>query len=225
MIAVVSQSKSMKRVGGRASRQKRGYDRTREKLTEAARAVFSEIGLAAPVEEITRRADVARGSFYYHFKSKERLIRLLVDEILTELSDRMDQECATREGLESVLDGIIQVHIAFFSSRWEDFVLYYQGRADLTLEESYDGLERPYAKYAKVMERLIDSGIQQSISNERLRRTANAIAGFVSGYYSFASVAASAEDVDKEFASLRKAFVTSLARFAREALPESRVRW
>jgi AcrR family transcriptional regulator len=210
---------------GRQSRQQRRVEKTRDKLTTAARSVFSEKGLSASVDVITERADVARGSFYYHFKSKEKLIRLLVDEILTELIERMNQECSGKKGLDEVLNGIIQAHIDFFSTRWQDFVLYYQGRADLTLEESYDGLEKPFLKYARSIERLIDASIQEPISNERLRRTANAIAGFTSGYYSFANIASTDQDIDKEFESLRKAFVTSLARFAREALPESRVKW
>ena len=198
---------------------------TRDKLIAAARSVFSEKGLGASVDEITERADVARGSFYYHFKSKEKLIHILVDEILEKLTDRMNQECTGKKGLDNVLNGIIQAHIGFFSTRWKDFVLYYQGRADFTLDESFEGLEKPFIRYGKSIEKLIDASIPESISDERLRRTANAIAGFTSGYYSFASIASADQDIDKEFESLRKAFVKSLARFAREALPESQVRW
>ena len=183
------------------SRQQRGYSKTREKLMSAARSVFTEKGLGASVDEISQRADVARGSFYYHFKTKERLIRLLLSEILSILTDRMNAECSGKQGLESVLDGIFQAHIGFFSDRWEDFVLYYQGRADLTLDESYDGLEKSFLDYGKKIEQLIDGSIPEPISDERLRRVANAIAGFVAGYYSFASIAPTDEaiDIDKEF--------------------------
>ncbi|MFH1699457.1 MAG: TetR/AcrR family transcriptional regulator [Candidatus Zixiibacteriota bacterium] len=212
-------------IRGKQSRQRRGYERTREKLINAARSVLTERGLSASVDEITQRADVARGSFYYHFKSKGRLISLLVDDILAKLTQKMNDECSNKKGLESMLDGIIQVHIKFFSERWEDFVLYYQGRADLTLDDSYDGLEKPFLKYAKSIEKLLDASISEPISDTRLRRVANAIAGFISGYYSFASVASPEQDIDKEFQSLRTAFVTSLARFAREAMPESQVKW
>ena len=218
-------SREVQPVSGGRTRQQRRYEKTRVKLMDAARAVFSEKGLGASVDEIAERADVARGSFYYHFKNRERLISQLLDEILSALIERMNRECSNRKGLESMLDGIIQAHIGFFNDRWEDFVLYYQGRADLTLEESYDGLEKPFLKYARRLESLIDAGVASSISDERLRRTANAIAGFVAGYYSFASIASTGQDIDKEFRSLRKAFVTSLARFAREAMPESQVKW
>ncbi len=210
---------------GILSRQQRRVTQTREKLLNAARLVFTEKGLGASVDEISERADVARGSFYYHFKNKERLIRYIVDDILSQLTDRMVSECSGCKGLEAVLDGMIEAHLGFFSSRWEDFVLYYLGRADLTLTDSYDGLEKPFLEYARSIERLIDASINEPISETRLRRVSNAIAGFVSGYYSFASIATPTINIEKEFTALRQAFVSSLARFAREALPDRQVRW
>lgn len=208
------------------SRRQRRFDETRYKIINAAREVFSEKGLVATIDDITERADVARGSFYYHFKNKERLIADMVSEVLKKLTNRMNDECLGKEGIEATLEGIIRSHINFFSNRWEDFVLYYQGRADLTLVDSYTGLEKPFLKYAKNIEALIDKCISEPISEIRLRRMANAIAGFIAGYYSFAIISTTEQNIEKEFKSLSKAFVASLARFAREALPdESHVKW
>ncbi len=206
-------------------RQKR-CDKTRDRILAAARSVFTERGLAATtVDEITERADVGRGSFYYHFDSKSNLIRHLVEGILDDLITRMKAECEGEKSLEGLLNGMIGAHIAFFSGRWEDFVLYYQGRADLTLDDSYECMEAPFLLYINSIERLVESAVHQEISKPKLRRLACAIAGFLAGYYSFASVSSVGDDVDKEFMSLRSAFVTSLGRFAREALPDSQVRW
>jgi hypothetical protein len=119
-----------------------------------------------------------------------------------------------------MLDALIGAHIDFFRDRWQDFVLYYQGRADLTLEHSHEGLETPFLEYLKSIEKLVDGAVAQPISKPRLRRLACAIAGFIGGYYSFVSVAAQDEDVDRSFSQLRSAFVASLARFILEALPE-----
>jgi len=204
------------------SRQQRGYGRTQQKILNAARVVFSERGLAAStVDEIAERADVGRGSFYYHFANKEEVIRHLMEGILSELSKQLEVSCSGRKDLRSLLDAIIGAHIEFFSRRWEDFVLYYQGRADLTLQESYEGLETPFINYLVAIEQLVDGVVPEPITKPRLRRLAFAIAGFISGYYSFASVAAGDEavDVDRSFRSLRKAFVVSLTRFVQEALP------
>ncbi len=210
-----------KEAKGKQSRQRRSYGHTREKLLMAAKSVFAEKGLAsATVDDITERADVGRGSFYYHFKDKNRLIGQLTETILSKLIGQMEADCGGKEDLESVLHGMIGAHISFFTGRWNDFVLYFQGRADLTLSESYEGLETPFLRYIKSIESLIDSTIPEPISDARLSRLAFAIAGFIFGYYSFASVASEEDNLDESFASLRSAFVASLVRFIREALPD-----
>lgn len=202
------------------SRQQRRYGKTRKKLMDAAKTVLAEKGLAATtVEEIADRADVGRGSFYYHFDAKDELIRQMIEKLLEELTAKIKDRCAPQTELNAVLDAIIGAHIEFFSNRWEDFVLYYQCRADLTLDESYEGIETSFLEYLNCIEELIAQAVLQRVSKERLRRLAFAIAGFISGYYSFASVASEEDNVDESFMSLRSAFVASLARFIKETLP------
>ena len=78
--------------------------RTRRAIFQAAEQVLGECGYSrASIAEITRRAGVAQGTFYVHFKSKEELIygvvRFLSHELRRELrratdefKDRRDQE-------------------------------------------------------------------------------------------------------------------------------------
>jgi AcrR family transcriptional regulator len=214
------------------TRQQRRTKVTRQRLMDAARQVFAEKGLdLTTIDEITERADVGKGTFYYHFKSKERLIRELIKAMLGELGSTIDKKCSGVEDLPDLLDSLIGAHIEFFSNRWEDFVLFFQGRADLTLQEGYQGLETPFIDYLEYMEELVDSAIKYRLSKPVLRRIGCAVAGFVSGYYSFAVIASEGEDVDATLRSLRGALVGSLARFIKEAAPagesgdNSRVAW
>jgi AcrR family transcriptional regulator len=203
------------------SRQERRSGKTRKKLMEAAKTVLAEKGLsAATVEDITDRADVGRGSFYYHFDAKDELIRQMMEKLLAELNAAMRESCAPHTEINAVLDAMIGAHIKFFSSRWEDFVLYHQGRADIMLIESLEGIETPFLDYLNCIEELVAKAVSQPISKERLPRLAWAIAGFISGYYSFASVASEEVNVDESFMALRSAFVVSLVRFIKEALPQ-----
>jgi AcrR family transcriptional regulator len=207
----------------KTSRQQRRFDHTRAKINDAARAVFSEKGLdAATVDDIVGRADVGRGTFYYHFSGKNEIISHLIRDVLKALLAEVHDRCRDVADLPDVLDALISAHIGFFSNRWEDFVIYFQGRADLTLEQSYEGLETPFMEYINAIEVLIDSVTTQPVPRPKLRRLACAIVGFISGYYSFAIVSSKDEDVDKTFMSLRSAFVASLVRFIREALPDNR---
>jgi AcrR family transcriptional regulator len=70
--------------------------RTRQKLTDAARTLISEKGVAGlRISQITERADVALGSFYNHFESKEELVEAVVEDTIVALTEaivaRMEQ--------------------------------------------------------------------------------------------------------------------------------------
>ena len=202
------------------SRQQRSFGKTRKKLLDAAKMVISEKGLSGTtVEEIAGRADVGRGSFYYHFDGKDEIIRQMLENLLGELVLTIEKDCDPYTDINDVLDAMIVAHIKFFSNRWVDFVMFYQGRADIMLNDSFEGIEAPFNNYLNCIEKIIDNAVTQPVSKDRLRRLACAIAGFISGYYSFASVASKEDNVDEIFMSLRGAFASSLARFIKDALP------
>ena len=201
----------------RRSRQTRRAEATRSRILTAARTVFSEKGLdLTGIEDITERADVGKGTFYYHFESKEAVINVLVEEMLSGLVALIDENCAESRDLYDLLDKLIGAHIAFFSNRWEDFVLFFQGRSDLALTEGYSGMETPFLGYLERIEALIASVLKAHLPQTVLRRIACAVAGFVSGYYGFAAVASAEEDVDQAFRALRGAMVAGLVRFVQE---------
>jgi len=52
--------------------------RNREKVLAAARAVFSEFGREAQMDDVARRAEVGVGTVYRHFPTKEALIQALM---------------------------------------------------------------------------------------------------------------------------------------------------
>lgn len=205
------------------TRQQRRKSHTRQKLLDAAKGLFAEKGLDfTTINDLTERADVGKGTFYYHFKNKEGLIKVMISKMLGELIDMMKKGANGITDLSELLDMLIGIHIEFFSTRWEDFVLFFQGRADLKLKEGYSVLEEPFFAYLETIELLLDSIIKQQLPKHMSHRIACATAGLVSGYYSFAVITANNEDVDKTFRSLRRAMVASLKRFISEALPQNK---
>lgn len=60
--------------GGPAPRQRRDARRNRDRLVEAAHAVFSEQGLDAPLDVIARRAGVGNATLYRHFPTRAALV-------------------------------------------------------------------------------------------------------------------------------------------------------
>jgi AcrR family transcriptional regulator len=66
---------------GTPTRTERRRARTRESLVSAARGLIAENGVSGlRVGEITERADVALGSFYNHFESKDDVVEAIVSE-------------------------------------------------------------------------------------------------------------------------------------------------
>jgi AcrR family transcriptional regulator len=207
-------------VKGKQNRQRRRKDATHQKLLDAARAVFAEKGMdIARIDEISERADVGKGTFYYHFKGKSQVIKELIKNILGELVAAIKEKCRDASDIQSLLHNLIGAHIEFFSNRWEDFVLYFQSRSDLILQEGYSGIETPFIEYLECIEGLLESIIKCRLSQPVLRRIACAITGFVSGYYSFATIESQDENIDEVFASLQGAMVASLSRFIQETVP------
>lgn len=58
----------------------------RRQILEAAKHVFAEAGYhGASIHAIIERAEIARGTFYLYFESKEAVFGALLDEAMTEL--------------------------------------------------------------------------------------------------------------------------------------------
>jgi AcrR family transcriptional regulator len=60
--------------------------RNREKVLEAARAVFSDQGVDAQMDDVARRADVGVGTVYRHFPTKDALLSALAEELFAKLA-------------------------------------------------------------------------------------------------------------------------------------------
>ena len=73
------------------SRRERKKEEPHQKLLEAARALFHTKGYdATTVEEITERADVAKGTFFNYFPSKEALLGELGVWQIEQLREQLD---------------------------------------------------------------------------------------------------------------------------------------
>jgi AcrR family transcriptional regulator len=78
---------------------------TRRRLLEAGTELFARRGLqGATSAQIARRAGVAAGTFYLHFKDKGELFREIVFDALAQLRERQSRAAAEASGgpLEAV---------------------------------------------------------------------------------------------------------------------------
>lgn len=72
---------------------------TKMLILSAARTLFSEKGYEdTPVEEICMLAGVAKGTFFYHFESKQYIVRYILAQRLAEISDKLFEQLETIYG-------------------------------------------------------------------------------------------------------------------------------
>lgn len=68
-----------------------GMNKTKKSIFDAAIKIFSKSGYnGATMDEIALEAGVAKGTLYYHFKSKEEIFRFIINEGLGILADKVN---------------------------------------------------------------------------------------------------------------------------------------
>ena len=201
-----------KQVRNRTSRRSL---RTRRRLMDAALSLFSEKGVdATTIEEITERADVGKGTFYRHFKSKHAAMVALVQEAVDHLLERIGSIGSERKNLSEAIEHLVKALSEFFCERQEEFLLMFQGRLLLKLQrETDEALEEPYVRYLQAIEKQVAPFLSRGIDPVKLRRFACAVAGFVSGFFSFAMIGMESEEMETSLEPLRRAFVATSSMF------------
>lgn len=199
---------------GRSRRQKRVV-RTRRRLKEAALDIFSEKSVdATTVEEITEKADVGKGTLYQHFEDKEEIVVTLVEEAVEHLIDRIRAYDRPPDTLELMLEHLLNAHYDFSIEAREEFLLLFQGKLLLKLEsDALDELEEPYLRYLGEIEEQVSTYLSPRIARLKVRRLACAVAGFVFGFFSFAMIGMTSQEIEASITPLRRVFVKSLVAF------------
>ncbi len=102
----------------RPGRNERRKARTRNALLTAGQRLFGEQGFdATTIAQIAEGADVAIGSFYNYFDTKDELLAALLQETLAEQLRRMQ---ARRAGIDDPAEAISVAHRHFVRLAWEE---------------------------------------------------------------------------------------------------------
>ena len=197
------------------NRSQKRASRTRERLKVAALDVFSEKSVdAATVEEITKKADLGKGTLYQHFEDKEEIVITLVEEAVEHLIEIMRPYSSKPKKLEDMLEHLLNAHYEFSVNAKEEFMLLFHGKILLKLEsETLDELEEPYLHYLGEIENMLSKYLSPKIESIKIRRLACAVAGFVFGFFSFAMIGMTPDEIQTSIKPLRRVFVESLVTF------------
>jgi len=189
--------------------------KTRSRIKQAALDVFRVKSIdATTVEEITEKADVGKGTLYQHFEDKEEIVITLVGEAVNHLIERIRAYDKKPESLEEMLEHLLNAHYEFFVDSGKEFILLFQGKLMLKLQsDTLDELEEPYLRYLKEIENQVIGYLSPRINPLKIRRLACAVAGFVFGFFSFATIGMNEDEIKTSINPLRRSFVKSLSTF------------
>lgn len=135
-------------------RRRRDARRNRELLVEAAREVFAEQGLDAPLDVIARRAGVGNATLYRHFPSRAALVDEVFRDTLTETMVAGERARTTKDAWTGLLDYMDAVFTGLAADR---------GAIDLmtTRLENVATLEAVHAHNRETVDVLLRRGREQ----------------------------------------------------------------
>jgi AcrR family transcriptional regulator len=198
-------------------RKKRKASRNRKKLKESGLDIFVEKGIHdATIEDITESADLGKGTFYLHFDNKEVLFLEILDDSVEKLIELIHGHCPQTEThqLESILERLLKAHVEFFNEHYENFIIIFQGQGMLNLQKEDDKeILKPILKYLKTIEDCLRLYTKATIPSNKLRKLACAVAGFTTGYFSFAVIGLTEKEIESTIAPLKSAFLKALSTF------------
>lgn len=170
------------------NRRARKKAATRKTLLDTALALFAQRGIYAPsIEEITKGADLGKGTFYQYFPSREEVIAALVRQGFDELLDQVTREVEGAQEEKLFVKKVLEAHGAFFHTHPDYLLLFHQARGWLKLPGEQDSpIREEFERYVARIAEIVPKGRQRGLNLAvKRRRTAEVLAGFVSGVLSF----------------------------------------
>lgn len=95
----------------------------RQAIIDAARNVFADLGYGATtVRDIIRATDLASGTFYNYFKSKEEVFQALQDETALRVRPRLRAERIRAKNFEEFITGTFRSYFDFVKNDQTTFI-------------------------------------------------------------------------------------------------------
>ncbi|MFC4128106.1 TetR/AcrR family transcriptional regulator [Nocardia rhizosphaerae] len=143
---------------GRPPAAARGAVETRERIREAAIALFAERGFhATGVADIGAEADVQRGALYYHIGSKEELLWEILRDYTELLLGDAERIAADRTDPLRTLRSLIRSHVDLIVTHRRAVAVHLRDADALTGARAAD-LQRLRDRLQRVWQDVLDAG-------------------------------------------------------------------
>ena len=137
------------------TRRERKKDETKRRIFKAAVKLFRDKGFeATTVDEITERADVAKGTFFNYFPKKEAVLGYLSEMRLVEAEQRADAILAARQ---PVREKIIALYGDAATAYEEDRELSYYAMME-SMRRAFQPEQDVHQRWHSLVVRVIEQG-------------------------------------------------------------------
>lgn len=150
----------------------KGEKRKHELLKIAYRLIISKGYEETSIDEIIAQAQIAKGTFYYHFRSKEEMLEALINMMITEQTERAKQILSAQM---PVPQKAVAVITTFRPNQDEETIKDALNRKDnIIMHEKIN--RRVIDEAVPILSKVVEEGIEQGILecdniNERVRMT------------------------------------------------------
>jgi AcrR family transcriptional regulator len=199
----------------RLSRRERRKIATRAALLKAAEEVIAAKGVyLASNEEITERADVAKGLFYQYFRDRDDLLHVLLNRRLEDLRTVIDTAPPTGTVAERVRT-LIHHHLEYFL-RHEDFLLFlHQTRGLIKMkEEETPAVREAYRRHLTFLAESLRPEGAKTLANGKTREEgACVLLGLLTGFLSHSAILGPLAKLHRDKKRLETAFTRACLAF------------
>jgi AcrR family transcriptional regulator len=131
---------------------------TRERLLASGRALYADRGLhGVTTHDIAAHAGLAAGTFYLHFKDKRELFRVIAQQTIVLLRERLDAATRTAHGARDGVPAFSEALIGFAEDNRDLVRILFSHDADAAAVET-DVLNQLAASIAEIRRTRIASG-------------------------------------------------------------------
>lgn len=146
----------------------RESNKTKEKIIDAARKLFSEKGFdGVSMEDIAQASGVRKSLIYYYFPSKEILFEEIWINVIDELEKEVFSEVDNESSISRAIKRLIKKYVEFAMNKEEISKLI--ARERLNVLESENGLHNAKNRYERLLqrvERIFEKGKNENVLND-----------------------------------------------------------
>ena len=151
----------------------------RDAILDAARDVFAEIGYGGTtVRDIIRRTNLASGTFYNYFDSKESVFNALSDEIGTELRQLLRDVRQRATSFDGFIEAMFLTYFSYYANNRENYMLTRSNRGRDGMNEVMQGpqVRAGLAELRKDIHQAIAEGVIPQLDVEFLTASLGGVA-------------------------------------------------